>query len=84
MTLCVDRGGLRLTDAPAQMIREAARAAGGHAMRWRSQELADRAPGDTEPMGAPLKGPLERIHRELKAAFDPDAIFNRGRLVPGL
>jgi glucosyl-3-phosphoglycerate synthase len=30
------------------------------------------------------KPALARIHREMKAAFDPDRIFNRGRLVPGL
>ena len=28
--------------------------------------------------------PLDRIHRELKAAFDPDRVFNRGRLYPEL
>jgi FAD/FMN-containing dehydrogenase len=26
---------------------------------------------------------LLRLHRELKAAFDPAGIFNRGRLHPG-
>jgi len=25
---------------------------------------------------------LLRIHRELKAAFDPEGLFNRGRLYP--
>ena len=33
---------------------------------------------------APLKSPLDRIHRELKRAFDPDGVFNPGRLYPGL
>jgi glycolate oxidase FAD binding subunit len=33
---------------------------------------------------APLKSPLDRIHRELKKAFDPAGVFNPGRLYPGL
>jgi glycolate oxidase FAD binding subunit len=33
---------------------------------------------------APLSEPLLRIHRALKAAFDPQGIFNRGRLHPAL
>jgi glycolate oxidase FAD binding subunit len=33
---------------------------------------------------APLAPPLAHIHRELKQAFDPDGVFNPGRLVPGL
>ena len=33
---------------------------------------------------APLTPPLDRIHRELKRAFDPDGVFNPGRLYPGL
>jgi glycolate oxidase FAD binding subunit len=32
----------------------------------------------------PLSPPLQRIQRELKAAFDPEAVFNPGRLYPGL
>jgi len=31
-----------------------------------------------------LTPPLDRIHRELKKAFDPQRIFNRGRLYPEL
>ena len=34
-------------------------------------------------MFAPLAAPLDRIHRELKQAFDPAGVFNRGRLYPG-
>ena len=30
----------------------------------------------------PLKPPLNRIHQQLKAEFDPSGIFNRGRLYP--
>jgi glycolate oxidase FAD binding subunit len=33
---------------------------------------------------APPKPPLDRIHRELKLAFDPQRLFNPGRLIPGL
>jgi glycolate oxidase FAD binding subunit len=32
----------------------------------------------------PLKPPLDRIHRRLKAEFDPAGILNPGRLVAGL
>jgi len=31
-----------------------------------------------------LRPPLDRIQRELKRSFDPDGIFNPGRLYPGL
>ena len=65
------------TSAPAQTLREAAAAVGGHAVLFRSR---DKSAGTW----APLKPPLDRIHRELKAAFDPQRIFNPGRLVPGL
>ena len=65
------------TPLPAAKVREAAAAVGGHATLFRSK---DKSAG----VFAPLAAPLDRIHRELKAAFDPDGIFNRGRLVPGL
>jgi glycolate oxidase FAD binding subunit len=65
------------TSAPAPLLREAAAAAGGHAVRFRSRDQ------DVEAF-APLKAPLDRIHRELKQAFDPDRVFNPGRLVPDL
>ena len=65
------------TAAPAAPIREAAAAVGGHATRFMSLER-------TAPAFAPLSAPLERYHRELKAAFDPEGIFNAGRLYPGL
>jgi glycolate oxidase FAD binding subunit len=65
-----------LTDAPAQAVRAAARAAGGHATVWRG----DKDCGAFDE----LAPPLARIHRELKQAFDPKQLFNRGRLVRGL
>ncbi len=65
------------TSAPAAALREAAAAAGGHATLFRAHDKSAGA-------FAPLKAPLDRIHRELKQAFDPDAVFNPGRLVAGL
>ena len=65
------------TTAPAASLREAAAAAGGHATLFRA---GDQRQG----VFAPLKPPLDRIHRELKNAFDPDRLFNRGRLYPEL
>ncbi len=59
------------TSAPAASLREAAAAAGGHAVLFRSH---DKTPG----VFAPLSGPLERIQNDLKRAFDPDAVFNPG------
>jgi len=65
------------TSAPGHTLRDAAAAAGGHAVLFRAR---DKSLGTF----APLKAPLDRIHRELKAAFDPAGIFNPGRLLPGL
>jgi len=64
------------TSAPAAGLREAAAAAGGHAVLFRG---GDKSAGSF----APLKPPLDRIQRELKRAFDPDGIFNPDRLYPG-
>jgi glycolate oxidase FAD binding subunit len=64
------------TTAPAAVLHEAAAAAGGHATLFRAPRREDGG------RGAPLKPALARIHRQLKQAFDPDGIFNRGRLVP--
>jgi glycolate oxidase FAD binding subunit len=65
------------TTAPAATLRQAAAAVGGHAMLFRATDKSADA-------FAPLALPLDRIHRELKRAFDPDGLFNAGRLVPGL
>jgi glycolate oxidase FAD binding subunit len=62
--------------ASAAQVRDAAVAAGGHATLFMGH---DRGAG----VFAPLKSPLDRIHRELKRAFDPDGVFNPGRLYPG-
>jgi glycolate oxidase FAD binding subunit len=57
-------------------LREAAARLGGHASAFRG--------GAADDAFAPLAAPLLRIHQGLKDAFDPDRIFNPGRLVPGL
>ncbi len=65
------------TSAPAASLREVAQSAGGHAVLFRSHDKSGGA-------FAPLAPPLDRIHRELKLAFDPDGVFNPGRLIAGL
>jgi len=65
------------TAACAGEVRDAATRAGGHATLFRGR---DKSAG----VFAPLQSPLDRIHRELKKAFDPAGIFNPGRLYPGL
>jgi glycolate oxidase FAD binding subunit len=65
------------TSAPAATLRDAAAAAGGHAVLFRAR---DKSAGSF----AALPPALQRIHRGLKQAFDPAGIFNPGRLFPGL
>jgi FAD/FMN-containing dehydrogenase len=65
------------TAAAALDVRSAAQAAGGHATLVRG---ADKSGGAF----APLSEALMRIHRGLKDAFDPQRIFNPGRLYPEL
>ncbi len=65
------------SSAAAQQVRDVATRAGGHATLFRAQ---DKSAG----VFAPLSPPLARIHRELKRAFDPDGVFNPGRLYPDL
>jgi glycolate oxidase FAD binding subunit len=62
---------------PASALRDAAERAGGHATLFRARNKEAGA-------FAPLRAPLDRIHRDLKKAFDPSGIFNPGRLYPGL
>ena len=68
-------GGLRWlkSSAEPQVIREAAQRARGHATLFRAERRVGEAfsPLDTVQM---------RLHRELKASFDPAGIFNPGRL----
>ncbi len=65
------------TEAPAAVMRAAAADAGGHATLVRA---AEKRAGAFAPLGASAM----RIHRGLKAAFDPAGIFNPGRLYAGL
>jgi glycolate oxidase FAD binding subunit len=65
------------TTTPAVQVREVAARLGGHATLFAG---TDKSAG----VFAPLKSPLDRIHRELKKAFDPAGVFNPGRLYPGL
>ena len=65
------------SDADAHIVREAAGRAGGHATLFRA---ADKSAGAF----APLSASQMRLHRGLKAAFDPQRVFNRGRLYPDL
>jgi glycolate oxidase FAD binding subunit len=62
---------------PAPEVRAAAAAVGGHATLVRA---ADKSAGAFTRVAAPLM----RIHRELKLAFDPDRVFNPGRLYADL
>jgi glycolate oxidase FAD binding subunit len=93
--LLVEWGGAQrwlLGDAPAAQMHAAAAAAehihsaaaaaaaGGHANAFRVRDRAALDGGTA----APLAEPLARIHRQLKQVFDPDGLFNRGRLIPGL
>jgi glycolate oxidase FAD binding subunit len=61
----------------AQEVRAVAAAVGGHATLVRA---ADKSAGAFTRAEATLM----RIHRELKLAFDPDRVFNPGRLYADL
>ncbi len=62
-------------DTPAHAIREATKAAGGHATLFRSDN-------HTIPVFQPLTPALLHLHRRLKQQFDPAGILNPGRLYP--
>ncbi|TAK71447.1 MAG: glycolate oxidase subunit GlcE [Betaproteobacteria bacterium] len=72
-------GSLRwlTSNADARTIRAVAAQAGGHATLFRAD---DKGAG----VFAPLAPALAKIHRNLKQAFDPANIFNRGRMYPDL
>ncbi|GAB6847730.1 MULTISPECIES: glycolate oxidase subunit GlcE [Paraburkholderia] len=67
-----------ITDTDAQTVRMSAKQAGGHATLFRTGHGYDRSAG----VFTPLPAPVMKIHRGLKAAFDPARIFNRNRLYP--
>ncbi len=62
----------------AQAIRAAGAVVGGHATLFRATDAMKAEYGVFQP----LSGPLLRIHRKLKHAFDPRGVFNPGRLYP--
>lgn len=76
-------GALRWLWAPlsaANTLRDVAAKARGHATVFvaaSTHQISDEA---TLDVFTPLQTPLDRIHKQLKAEFDPAGIFNRGRL----
>ena len=68
-------GGLRWVRgaADASVLRTKIAAAGGHVTLFRN---GDKSAGVFHP----LQTTLVKIHRDLKAAFDPENILNRGRM----
>ena len=73
-TLIEWRGAQRWlwSTAPAENIRAKVEAVGGHAAKFRHDDLNDAF--------HPLAPALAQIHRRLKKEFDPAGIFNPGRL----
>ena len=59
-------------------MRTLAASAGGHATLFRSDAALKNAAGAFQPL-SPV---LAKIHRNLKQAFDPAGVFNRGRMYP--
>ena len=60
------------TDAPAGMVRELTRTAGGHAIRFRDS--------DRDDVFHPLAPGMLALQQRLKASFDPAGILNPGRM----
>ena len=65
----------------AQRLREAARAAGGHATLFIA---AQRHSTPATEVFEPLNPVFAKIHRQLKAEMDPAGIFNAGRMFADL
>jgi glycolate oxidase FAD binding subunit len=70
-------GGLRWLRGDVPQLRQLARDAGGHATLFRATPKREEAFSALEPVAL-------RLHRNLKAAFDPSGIFNPGRLYADL
>jgi glycolate oxidase FAD binding subunit len=64
------------SDASAETIRAAAANVGGSATLYRAPAELKAQVGAF----APLSAPLLKLHKNLKAAFDPRGIFNPGRM----
>ncbi len=67
-------------DAGTVPVREAVRAAGGHATLVRAPETVRAA----VPVFEPLPEPLMRLTAGIKAAHDPAGLFNPGRMYAGI
>jgi glycolate oxidase FAD binding subunit len=67
---------LKSAERPAA-VRETARRLKGHATLFRAADKGEGCFMPLEPVAA-------RVHRDLKAAFDPDRVFNPGRMYPEL
>lgn len=73
----IDWGGAQrwlVSHEPAEQIRRAAGQAGGHATAFRCR--------DRKTVFQPLPDGLAALHRNLKQAFDPQGLFNPGRMYP--
>ena len=64
----------------ARQLRALAAAAGGHATLFRADDALKASVGVFQP----LSSSLLKIHRNLKKAFDPNGVFNVGRMYPGI
>lgn len=73
-------GALRWLSGPrdGSVLRRLATQCGGHATLYRAAVKPAEGPFQ------PLSPAMLSIHKRLKAAFDPDSLFNRGRLHPDL
>lgn len=72
----IDWGGAQrwlISDTEAQVIRKAVSKVGGHATLFRGGDHGGE-------VFHPLQGALYTLHRNLKSSFDPDGIFNPGRM----
>jgi glycolate oxidase FAD binding subunit len=69
---------VRVPAAEGHHVRQQALAAGGHATLFRTERA------DAHDRMTHLAPPLAAIHEQLKLQFDPQRVFNRGRLYPHL
>jgi glycolate oxidase FAD binding subunit len=76
---CIEWNGMQrwYADIAAEPLTSLAEAAGGHVTHFRG------AFGDGEVF-APLAPALLKLHRSLKAVFDPAGVLNPGRMYAGL
>lgn len=65
-------------------VRAAARAVGGHATLFARAAADEGVKQDAAPAFDSLSPALHKIHAALKREFDPQGIFNRGRLYADL